>query len=493
MLIALSLSALLGVSTPRHVPAPVASFAQAASLSSDHQEPAAKKPKKDQNEKKDKPAKPEKKPKKKKVAKETDPSPDEPVDADAVPAAGKGVRVSWKQHPSVRFGNVLRLDLEAKLQEDGHSSYGVVSGLNTWELHRNRFGVQGTLFKKIEFEIEREFTEKELTEKDILLGITPSSQWKDVNVNLTFIKNAQIQIGKFKIPFGLDELTGVTHNDFVYRSLGASYLAPARDIGGMVHGRFFKRGLNYWVGAFQHDGDNARSKKIEGGGRTLAARVTGTPFRRLSSSSIGGIEFGSAFTISELSDDSFRPNGLRGRTVMTQDTFYDPVYVKGRRRRWEADADWTAGPLSARSEFTVVSDDRIGQGLGYENLPDARARAWYVSGTWVLTGEDKKRPLKAAQPFVQGGIGAIEVAARYERMWFDSTPVGLDTPFRNPRAETIFPSGDRALTIGLNWTLNRFAKIQVNGIREQVDDPQRNPVANGAAFWSRVIRLQFVL
>jgi phosphate-selective porin len=283
----------------------------------------------------------------------------------------------------------------------------------------------------------------------------------------------------------------VTHNDFVYRSLGASYLAPARDIGGMVHGRFFKRSLNYWAGAFQHDGDNARSKKIEGGGRTLAARVTGTPFRWLSS--LGGIEIGSAFAISELSDDSFRPNGLRGRTVMTQDTFYDSVYVKGHRRRWEADADWTAGPVSARAEFTWVSDDRLSQGIGNEDLPDARARAWYVSGTWVLTGEDKKRPLKAAQPFVQGGIGAIEVAARYERMWFDSTPVGQDAPFRNPRSETIYPSGDRALTIGLNWTLNRFAKIQVNGIREQVDDPQRNPVPNGAAFWSRVIRFQFVL
>ena len=78
-------------------------------------------------------------------------------------------------------------------------------------------------------------------------------------------------------------------------------------------------------------------------------------------------------------------------------------------------------------------------------------------------------------------------------MWFDSTPAGQDTPLRNPRADTIYPSGDRALTLGLSWTLNRFTKIQVNGIREHVEDPQRNPVANGAAFWSRVIRLQFVL
>ena len=178
---------------------------------------------------------------------------------------------------------------------------------------------------------------------------------------------------------------------------------------------------------------------------------------------------------------------------MTQDTFYDSVYVKGHRRRWEADADWTSGPASIRAEYTWVSDDRLAQGIGDEDLPDARARSWYVSGTWILTGEDKKRPVKAAEPFAQGGIGAIELAVRYERMWFDSTPVGQDVPLRNPRAETIFPSGDKALTLGVSWTLNRFVKIQVNGIREQVEDPQRNPVPNGAAFWSRVIRFQFVL
>jgi hypothetical protein len=32
------------------------------------------------------------------------------------------------------------------------------------------------------------------------------------------MKKAQIQVGKFKLPAGLDELTSVSQNDFVYRS-----------------------------------------------------------------------------------------------------------------------------------------------------------------------------------------------------------------------------------------------------------------------------------
>ena len=477
MLIGVCLAALIGAAEPRPDSATALSYEQA--------------PAKDKQAKTDQAAKPAKKAKKKKVAKETEASPDEPTDPEADPEK-TGVRFEWKQHPSMRIGDLFRIDLEAKLQEDGHWSYGVVKGMNTWEFHRNRFGVKGYLTKHVEYEVEHEFTEKELTEKDILVGITPSSQWKDVYVNFTYVKNAQVQIGKFKVPFGLDELTGVTHNDFVYRSLGAVYLAPARDIGAQVHGSIWKHGFGYAAGVFQHDGDNARSKKIQGGDATFAARVTADVFRKLTSSPLGLAEVGLSYALSALSDDSFQPNGLRGRTVMTQDNFYDNVFVKGHRRRWGADLDWSAGPGSLRAEYTSVSDDRLGQGIGSEDLPDARGRSWYVSGTWVLTGEDKKRPLKVAQPFAQGGIGAIELAARFERLGFDSA-AGNEQPFRNSRAETIFPTADHALTLGVNWTLNRFAKFQFNGIREQLSDSQRNPVANGAAFWSRVIRLQFVL
>jgi len=465
---------------------------QAADLQKD--QPAAEKTKKAKAPKpKDQSNPKAPKQKKPKKAKSDVPAPDEPVDPDAVEAGGSGWRFSWKQHPSLRYGSVFRLDGQAKFQEDGHSTYEGATGVADWELHRNRVGMSGHLFKKIEYEVERELTEKELTEKDILAGVTPASHWKDVNVNLTFVKNAQIQIGKFKVPFGLDELTGVTHNDFIYRSLGANYLAPARDIGGMVHGRFFKHGLNYWAGVFQHDGDNARSKKIQGGDETFAARVTATPFRKFAANSIGAMEIGSAFAISALSDDSFRPNGLRGRTVVTQETFAEPVYVKGHRRRWEADVDWTSGPVSARSEYTWVSDDRIGQGLGDENLSDARARAWYLAGTWVLTGEDKKRPLKPAEDLLQGGWGAVELVTRIERLWYDSVGGSTGVAFRNPRAQIILPTGNHVFTIGANWTLNRFVKLQVNAIREHVEDTDRNPVSNGGALWSRIFRLQFVL
>ena len=401
----------------------------------------------------------------------------------------------WKQHPSLRYKNFLRVDFHVKLEEDGRASYpgsATTAGLTPYELHRSRLGVQGTLFKHIDFEIERELSEKQLSEQEAAAGLLAATPWKDVNVNLDFTKRAQVQIGRFKIPFGLDELTGDTQNDYAYRSLGASYLAPSRDVGAMVHGRFFKRGLNYWAGAFTHDGDNARSKKIQGGDATLALRVAGTPLRLLAWRGLDGLELGGAYAVSTLSDRWMLPNGLRARTVLTQDAFFSPVYVKGERRRFEADLDWAGGPASLRAEYTHVSDDRQGQGFGDQDLPPARYRAWYISGSWLLTGERKQRPVEPTHAFLAGGIGAVELAVRVERLWCDSVR-GADTAFANPRAETILPSGDRALTLGVNWTLNRFIKLQVNAVRERVEDPARSPVANGMGFWSRVARLQFAL
>ena len=375
------------------------------------------------------------------------------------------------------YEKIFRVEVEATFQEDFHESYDgadTTAGLTSFELQRKRIGVQGALFQRIAFEVERD-----VAEQDVEAGKRAKSPWKDVNVNLTYFKNAQLQLGKFKVPFGLDALTATTHNDYVYRTLGADYLAPGRDIGAMVHGRFFKRGLSYWAGVFRHDGDNATSSKVQGGDQMVAARLTGTPFRRAKLAAFKHVELGTAFAVSGVSDEGFLPRGLRGRTVVTADTFFQPVYVRGRRYRWEADADWAVGPASWRAEYTRVTDQRLGQGYADQDLPDARYQSAYIGGAYVLRGEKKRK-------------GAVEAVARYERVWFDSLGA-RDGPLRSPRAETIFPSGERVLTLGVNWTLNRYIKLQLNVMREALSDPDSSPAPNGSRFWSRVLRFQFAL
>jgi phosphate-selective porin len=395
------------------------------------------------------------------------------------------LRFVWRDHPSLRAGRNFRLDFVVKVQEDSRHPGDDPADFPTWNLHRARFGLEGELYRHITFQVEFEAT----TETS---GNPSKSPWRDVYVDADYINAAQIRVGKMKIPFGLDQLNGDAELDFVFRSLGGSYLSPGRDIGGMLHGRFFKRGLNYWAGVYQQDGENSRSSKIVGGDFTVAGRLTVRPFRKLGAA-LAQTEIGTSLATTEVSDASTMPNGLRGRTVISQYTFFEPVFVKGRRNRFGIDAEWFKGPFGASAEYIAINDQRQDQGLVSGDLSDAQYRSWYAEASWVVTGEQKEHTvLPRKKGLGGGGFGAIEIAARHEQLKFGS-PVGTDPPFRNSRAETIFPNADTVTTYGVNWYVNRFGKIQFNAVRERIDDIERSPTLDGAPFWSAVVRFQFQL
>jgi phosphate-selective porin OprO/OprP len=127
-------------------------------------------------------------------------------------------------------------------------------------------------------------------------------------------------------------------------------------------------------------------------------------------------------------------------------------------------------------------------------LPDLLSRAWYLAGTWVLTGQthlDREEP--PAHLMNGRGIGALEVAARYEQMRFSSAGSAGALPSRSTRAANVFAQSDRVWTFGVNWYVNRWIKTQVNGIREQIEDTQRSPVPGKPRLWTWVLRIQYIL
>lgn len=411
------------------------------------------------------------------------------------------LRFVWRDHPSIRGGRNLRLDFGVKVQEDARDPGDDPTNFPTWNLHRLRAGVDGEVFRKFQFSIEREFSENLNNDPN---KKSSKSQWKDFYGEYNMADWMQIRGGKFKIPYGLDQTSGETNLDFIYRSLGGDYIAPGRDIGGEVHGRFFKRGLNYWGGVFQHDGENARSSKSVGpievtvgeAGVTGAVRVTALVFRKFGPTFLKAAEVGGLDAQGNVSDKNFLPNGLRERTVVTQFTYFERMFVKGPRKRYGAEFDWVFGPFGSRAEYMFATDARDQQGLGDENLSNIRYKAWYVQGTWVLTGEPKTRPLEPRKGGLgRGGYGALELDLRFDKLGGDSEK-GQDPPFRNTRAETVFPNSDSVFTGGFTYRANRWVKIQGNAIHESISDPERAPTAPDSdtpitKWWNAVVRFQF--
>lgn len=405
-----------------------------------------------------------------------------------VVAAGNpsGAQVlSFDDRPSVKFGESVRLDVTARLQGDALDRSTESGADNGFDLARRRIGLEGEVTPYVQFEVERE------------LGA--GETWRDVFVNLRPVRAIQLRAGQFKMPFSLDELTSATDLDFVYRSRAADMLAPGRSQGLAVHGRLGGRRLGYDVGLFRRDGESARFGTNPGAGQTGAGRLTVRMFdahrarpsgskrsdQARHRSSIGDLELAVNATSGDVPEGRY---SLRGR-LASRHTFFAPVFVNGRRLRVGGDADWRPGPFGVRAEFLRVEDQRIDQGLRGETLPPLRSDGWYLTGTWAVAG---RRAMKHAEAsHLLAGFNGLELAARIERLAFGSIAEN-EPALRNPRAARLARIDEQAWTFGVNWTLNRWTKVQFNAIREQLHDAANGAPVHAAA-WTRVCRVQFAM
>lgn len=424
------------------------------------------------------------------LAQEPDPAPPPAPPAGVVAGQSEpeGVDMRWNPRPSLRFGgDMLRIDFRVKLQMDWRwapDDIDLRGGL--FQFQRRRIGLEGVFLKHFEYEVERELN-FDPEEQALPGGLdeVDDSPWRDVFVNFRYFRDAQIKAGKFKVPFSLEQITGPTNLDFVYRSRIAADLAPGRDIGAMLHGRGSR--VEYEIGVFQHDGENSKFDFNEGADTTVAGRFLVRPLR-IEDSELDALELGIAATVGDVPEGL---NTLRGRSTWGDPFFFD-AYVNGRRLRLGAEVNWEPRNFSVKSEYIRTRDEREGQGILADDLPALIGQGWYVSGTWVVTGEDKSGGVEPRHPLFAGGVGAIELAARYERIEMGSDAPG-EPEEQNPRAVNLLENGERLWTFGLNWYLNRWMRIQLNGIRETIDDIERSPSPTQNTFWLGVARLQLVL
>lgn len=372
----------------------------------------------------------------------------------------------------------LRAEFHVTTQVDWRRSPSALGpSTERFDVPRARVGIKGAVFHRVEYEVERDFRKA-------------NAPWRDVYLNLPLRRALELKAGRFKIPFSLDQLTGGADLDLVYRSLAATYLAPGRDVGAMAHGRFFGHRVRYQAGAFRQGGDNVRSSERldPRSGGTLATRVVIRPWSDAETPrALRNLSIAAAATAGHVPEGDY---SVRGHTIADV-AFFPSVVVRGLRRRYGAEIDWRAGPVALRSELIQVVDQRLDQSTDDSALPDILAHGWYVSGTWLLTGEKKRDEIRPATPFLQGGAGALEVAARLEDLRLSSRH--SDRPAtQGPRAAALVPQADRAWTLGLNWYLNRFVKAQANVVREWREEAGV-PMPAGPRGWHRVLRLQFHL
>ena len=347
--------------------------------------------------------------------------------------------------------------LKAVLQVDDRTFFdnSGAKGNDGLLLRRARPIFQGTLYRDFDFVFVPDFG-----------GSTV--QIFDAYANYRYDSWAQLRVGKFKVPVGLEQLQSDVNTSLNERSL-VTQLVPNRDIGVQLWGDINGGVLSYAVGIFNGVGDyrNTSNANVDNNG-DFAGRVFSLPFKNSDLAALQNLGFGLAGSAGNNSKTaaglpSTTGGVLPGYATDGQQQFfaYNPaagvVVADGDHWRLSPQGYYYYGPLSLLGEYAISDQGVRNNGTG------ARAHlqntAWEISGGWILTGETASfsgfTPLHPFDPR-KGQWGAFQVVARYAELNIDSDAFPV---FSNPNTSA---SAAQAWSAGLNWYLNKNIRVNAS-------------------------------
>ncbi len=163
-------------------------------------------------------------------------------------------------------GPELKLVLGGFIQanfEDGDVSafegrFGLTALKDRFRLRRARINLTGDFAEQFDFKVEGDFENS-----DGLSSSRTAFEATDIFVNWHQFPEAQIKVGQWKAPFGLEQLTPDTSLYIIERSLPTGAITPERQVGVQLWGKPFasiwpdqKDLLSYYAGIFNGNGRN---------------------------------------------------------------------------------------------------------------------------------------------------------------------------------------------------------------------------------------------
>src|SRR5687768_9614611 len=216
-----------------------------------------------------------------------------------------------------------------------------------------------------------------------------SATLNDAYLDVKFDPRATVRVGKFKQPFGLEQLQPSSSLAAIERGLPTE-LTPARDYGVQLQGEFAGSTLGYAAAVFNGtvDGRDATTSNPDND-LEAAARVFWEPFKN-DANAWSGLGFGLAASIGDTvgAGNNFLP---RYRTPGQVQFFgyRSEVAADGLHRRWSPQAYYYRGPFGLLGEYVTSEQEvRVTSGANLDRVEHLENTAWQLVGSWLLTGED---------------------------------------------------------------------------------------------------------
>jgi len=348
--------------------------------------------------------------------------------------------------------------------EDGDVSafegrFGQTAQKDRFRLRRARINLTGDFAEQFDFKIEGDFGQGDGLNSNRL-----AFSGTDIFLNWHQFPEAQVKVGQWKAPFGLEQLTPDTSLYIIERSLPTGAITPDRQIGAQLWGKPFanvwpdqKDLLTYYAGIFNGNGRNVSVN--DNNNFMYVGRLELMPFK--------GKIFGQDSSL-KLGDDVLNSRDDAGTNIsqslnllVNADGSLSPFVLPGadERTAWGVDAWFKLGPFDLIGEYLQEKvNGRTVNGVP-PGFADFTTNGYYITAGYFLI------PKK------------LQAAVRWEDL--------------NPGQKG--NDGIHSITGGLNYYIHGDdLKLMVNYIHTWSDFREANPQFGEDQFDEVIGRIQVI-
>ncbi len=289
-------------------------------------------------------------------------------------------------------GSELKLVLGGFIQvnfEDGDVSafegrFGQTALKDRFRLRRARINMTGDFAEQFDFKIEGDFGQS-----DGLNSSRTAFSATDIFLNWHQFPEAQVKIGQWKAPFGLEQLTPDTTLYIIERSLPTGAITPERQIGVQLWGKPFasvwpdeKDLLTYYAGIFNGNGRNITNN--DNNNFMYVGRLESTLFKSKMWGQESSLKLGADVLNSR--DDKGTNISQSLTLLVNDDGSLSPFVLPGadKRTAWSVDAWLKLGPFDLIGEYL----EEYVNGRTVDGMPPGFANfttnGYYITAAYFL-------------------------------------------------------------------------------------------------------------
>lgn len=353
--------------------------------------------------------------------------------------------------PTVKVSGLMQID-SLFFAQDSRSTATVGDVQDVTDFRRARLGVKGEVAKNVSYQMEYDF------------GFPGRPNFTNVLLDLADVGPGNLRVGQWIMPFGMESATSIREVVFLERSL-ASSLVPLRQVGVGLYDTMLPEDRGTWaISGYRFPTDFFGDVAGDSGYGT-AMRSTLLLYDDTAHGN--ALHLGGSYSyndpVSTVRLRSTPEVGFNQLDFRNTD-FPVPFFADTNNLAAEnyqlggVELAGNSGPLLFQSEFYWAS---VNQTVG----PTLAVPTAYAQVAYAITGEhhayNKQKGaygrIIPRDPWGPNGRGAWELAARWS--------------FLDLNDESVEGGRLENGTLGLNWYLNQFTKMQFNYIYSSLERP----------------------